>query len=901
MKIPLALAIVNADPAWCIFKLALQMYVAHSAWRAKRHIASCCVLEHCNSPATRAANFFNWLVLRSKSSPIDPDYRKWAMRFKITDSGFVPAANHTHAGAAKTRNDAIRSIRDFLQTHDLVGYDPSVSNSYRDHGVDGHRHVHSVKDICSSLRFKIGAYPRSSVITLVDTDYYLNDLDEYAPRPIILYTLNLPGLSGRTDDSTWYFNTRSTVVELISGGASYEHPVHDYAASDLIVIEHATMDPNWLQLCNPWSHKSAFTVYDVHRHPIDGTNKQVVFLCPNTTVNMSLWRFQLYSRVFMGKQLDVPILASASRITEIGKFLVLKCWVNGVLGVSFKRKLDQSSDSAVFLPEAMFNGLVHIALTRTTPGEIGRYLISWKYPMTGASTATLEEFFKVELPSNQHVNLYFAPVTSRGDGFDNVPPGKGVSVAPAILENVGGVLIQNDAADRKYLEERLKPNVNSKEFPAEFITYRREFLEKIAPEHRCGTVAMNTVQQVVDQQDRPAQQARNENTLRTTPSTKKEIRVAIKVETLNKIGAPRAISNVTGDHGIDASRIAHAIKPELMHLPFYLIGTVPQGVASKIRDLSELALTLDRTIVETDYSKCDETISAHLRTVLEMYILRMFPYVEHELIRQILDDDKNVPCRLNKVKFNSRGKNNSGSPFTSDLNTLVGAFIVFCHHRQRGETIENAIYYCGVAVGDDGLSIGGAKGEEVQFAASLTEVANILGMKLKVETHQAGGPLFFLGRLYPSPLLSFTSMSLPSVALAKLPIVTSQRESARADKFRGYYVTERNTPVTSNYIRAVARLYRFNVKKLCTEKEKKALKNRDKDMWYKTHCGPVPYDPCTDLELLVDAVAVNLQLSVGDVHKLMEQLDGVKSFEDLAKVRIFNAPVVGIDEVIRTL
>jgi hypothetical protein len=245
--------------------------------------------------------------------------------------------------------------------------------------------------------------------------------------------------------------------------------------------------------------------------------------------------------------------------------------------------------------------------------------------------------------------------------------------------------------------------------------------------------------------------------------------------------------------------------------------------------------------------------------------------------------------------------NNSGSPFTSDLNTLVGAFIVFCNHRQRGESVQDALDYCGVAVGDDGLSIGGLIGEEEDFAASLCEVAETLGMKLKVETHQAGGPLFFLGRLYPSPLHSPVSMTLPTSALAKLPIVTSKRKDALEDKFRGYYVTERNTPVTSNYIRAVARLHGFDITKTYTDKEMKALKERNKDMWYKSRCGPMPFNPRTDPHLLVDAVAVNLQLSVGEVRKLMEQLDGVKTHADLAKVRIINAPTPGIDDVIRTL
>jgi len=322
-----------------------------------------------------------------------------------------------------------------------------------------------------------------------------------------------------------------------------------------------------------------------------------------------------------------------------------------------------------------------------------------------------------------------------------------------------------------------------------------------------------------------------------------------------------------------------------------MVGKSPLEIADCVRALTEFCVKHKLKVGETDYSKLDETISSDIRSeIFEPTVKRAFAREHHEYVERVLRDDTELDGNVGEIKIKTGSKNNSGSGLTTDVNTVTSPFVVYVAHRIRGFNPRDAFARCGIAFGDDGLSPGGPGG--TGFDELCVSVAASIGLKLKYLEHEPGDPLFFLGRLYLSPLTSSVSMALPSKVLRKLPICIGKASEHRAHRLLGFYVTEKHVPVVSDYIEAAARAYKVDLSIMPPDME--ALRTKDRDLFHKLKHGPYPYEDA-DVPLLLDAVCKDLSLSQAEVEELRTKLRAVQTVKDLEGIKIPLPPLEGLD------
>lgn len=814
----------------------------------------------------------------------DSGFRSLALRFDLSlQSDYRPPAGHTHGGAAKERFDVIHNIRARLQ-HRYHMVDPSLAKRDSIYDTSGYRHVYSVKDLSQSLPLRTFHKARSTlrkhkVITLIDQDYYFNDLQQFSGTPLVIYTMRCDSLAGRGINSTYYFSEVDNVVERIEGGAVYNQRLFDYSSDQLV------MRGNWFG-----GLLSNFTVYDVHSKAV-GTNKMVVFLCPASTHYVPLWLYTLLMRVLVGQWLRVPLLDKLRSVQSHGQFLVGKFYRQTGLWYSIKRRADMSPDSAVDLPESVFMGLSYLSknLTRSwSAGEVERYTSEWGHPIRGPALPTVCEFFSTPFVPSNSVNVFIPPDTSLGDRVTDVGKLKGRLAAPAIVTNPAVVLSHNDAADRSYVNERMLPNRNSKKFSPQQIVWAGEYVKQMS--RQTDFLVPLTLEEVLALQDKPLQRARNKKELGHLPKENPGTKTNLKSEATLKEGPGRGVNTCETSHTWITARYAYAAKRVTSRLHHYVVGLPPLEIAKRVRELARNAHALGCVVFETDFSKLDETISEDMRVhIFNPLMYRMFKKEYHAELKTALDNDWGCRGRCGKIKIPDMGpKNESGSGFTTAINTAVAPFPLYCYYRGQGLSIVDAFKRMGVAFGDDGLSIGCDAQSSDEGSAALVAEASSIGLNLKVLVHKPNEPLFFLGRSYPSPMTSLVSLALPSTSLSKLPVTLNELPQSLVDRFRGYFVTEKHVPIVREYIEAVARVKGFAL--TFSKKDLEKLRDSDKDTYYRVSAGPYPYEAHDDT-VIMDRVCTDLRLTQREVEERCDALRSIKNVEDFDKILINNTRI----------
>jgi len=818
------------------------------------------------------------IIVRLTRHLFDPDFRRLAIAFELVDNvDYCPPPGHTHGSAAYQRFRAVHSIRTALKEY--TQYDPSLAK--RDllyAGVRGHRFPHSVKDLSAQLPLRC-IRTGKIVVTLIDQDYYFSDLCQYGGKPIVLYTMCVDALSGKGNDSQWHFETPECVVESIKGGAVYRQRLFDYGSDQLVI-------PHWKFGLIP-----SFTVYEVHSKRVDQTNKMVVFLCPTSTHFLPIWLFSFYTRIFLGHWMSFPILGKMNSVKQHGNFLVGKFSATDGAYYSIKRCGDISFNSCVNLPEGVFLGLQFLSknlVKSWSAGEVERYSTEWGYPIRGTALPTVCEFFSTPFVPGNSVNVFIPPNTSLGDMITDVGKQKGRLAAPPIVTNPATVLSTNDAAHRSYVDERMVPNKNLAKFDEQLIAYAEEYVKQLVRQpHKCNPISL---EDLMTRQSNPRQRVRNAAELGHLPRIKPTVKTFMKSEAALKDAPARGVNSCATSHTWLTGRFSYGLKPLLGNLHHYVVGLPPMEIAKRVQGLARNAKASGRCVFETDFSKLDETISDDLRTyVFEPFMYRAFNKDTHEELKKALDDDKHCRGNVGSIVIPDMGpKNISGSGFTTTLNTVSAPFPLFVFFRMQGNSILDSFKYLGVAFGDDGLSLGVPYAEAAEGAKVLTDIADSMGLKLKVITHGELSPLFFLGRSYPTPSTSLVSMGLPSKVLPKLPVTLSDLPQNIIDRFRGYYVTERHVPLVKEYIEAVARVMKFSLEISPEAREK--LFVTDKDLYHRIRHGPFPYEE-SDETALLNNVCLDLNLTQDEVQQRCAALVQAKTIEDFDNIKINNIRV----------
>jgi hypothetical protein len=486
------------------------------------------------------------------------------------------------------------------------------------------------------------------------------------------------------------------------------------------------------------------------------------------------------------------------------------------------------------------------------------------------------------------------------------------------------------------------------------------FIDQVSRESGIGlaTVTLCAPQVIFDRRTQALQAARLKryaelDAVAALPKTNLKSEVAAKASV-----APRGITQLNEELAIQTGRVGLLIKEILKQCEFFMPGGSPHDIATALREYTKLALEASSDdencqvsgMHDTDYTKMDETISEYIYKSLFMKFVLAFVHPhDYEEVKKTLEDNVDITTLLNGKLVKTGYKNNSGSGVTTELNTLVAAFVEYAStcfaitrftHRLRHNTeldfttvrrstIKTALTYyskntkldhiywgefmfkdnapdmwsipyavIGPKFGDDGVGVHLPKISDRDWATAASFVTGTIGMILKVSFSRPENGTFFLGRHYPRPLESLASYADVPTACRKLSIARNLSLERYEQKLHGYWTTDSKTPGIREYLIAVARMYDVELRaydgvvevdeegRPVLTREMADLLASDRDMFYRVAGGPYCVED-DDVPMMMEAIAPQINFdNSSEAEAWLKSLSECASWEELDAFQI---------------
>ena len=742
-------------------------------------------------------------------------------------------STHPHPEAASLRSAVSRAIDNFARQAGLDVY--SVSASSRDEG-DRERLYHSVRDYAQP--FALDEIGPNHLLKFVDVDYYA-DLPRYLSygRPTILYTFVPVAAAGQVPDGS-YSIREDRVTVRVDGGACYEHGLWDFS-TDFITVGGAR--GLWVYTVDQLSFAEDPSRRVVGLFPEVYIPWTAAWLCKRQPLQRRTLERDGVVRVdYREGSRDMVSLSLAGRATSVS------------------------------LPLNLYEAIVvrHSSAKWKVISDVERYLSSSGIDSPSINAALLFEILNKGAGFERDVPVTgVAHVVRNADHYQAVGPlvtedGREyarVVSPPLVLPGTGAAApcnsYNNDVA---CIKGRVNDVRNTKTPPGIFNKWADEFVKLIVPVAGIGTPV--TLDEVMDNQNRPTQIARSEQAFPTMHAVSGcDVKSFQKAEFYPKENFPRNISTVPTDHTLRLSRYTYGLKKQrLLECLWYLPCKTPPEIAEALVAFCLLHQSVD----ETDYGKFDGTLSEWLRINVEFAVyLRWVSREYYDELRELLFAELQAKGRTKfGVKYNPGCSRLSGSPLTTDGNTIINAFVAYCCGRMRGLVSHEAWREIGLCYGDDGVTC--------HPQAVVSKVAQLLGLDIKIIHHEKHDPVGLLGRLFPDPWTSNESVQDPARTIGKIHLSvttdTVPREIAAVHRATGYLATDSLTPLLGNYCRAVRRVLSH------VEPDARYAEQLRRDDRYVSVGGSWPQ---LSTAVTAKVVAERLGLSVSELNALCDKLD----------------------------
>jgi len=877
----------------------------------------------------------------------------------------VDATQSNHPVAGASRKVGVTATRNCLHNAGFRMFDMSISGAMRDHKATGRREVHDIKDLQHA--HVDGKFEQDMVYTFVDQDYYIDSFAPYAGSNMVVITAEYNKLAGEGTDSNWYYTEHDgevVVVERVAGsnGATYstQRP-WNYTANDFIYIEHLG--------------KTTFTTYNVIIKFQPGTHRKWVWLSRVSTTRLSKSVCDMMRTVAQESGLGGMPLRKANNVVVVQGDSKLKQdkFLLGMFGdpksptFSIKYACDEGPNTSQELSENQFR--VFNLMGKNQPkgygvSEVKRTMQMHMVWRPGGLEPLIVAFFKIPVEYRPRPNIMYTRQDGSlaGEVDEGAPALEG---APNAFGGGPGVAdTKSDAAHDAYKAKRLEEYSNKIDPPKELkevvAKLHTHFVEQVSRETgiTLASVPLCGAEVIYERRTQALQAARlkrHSELVARPPVGKTNLK--------NEVGpkasvAPRGITQYNEEMAIQTGRVGLLIKEVLKHCSFYMPGNSPNDIALAIRHLTQIAMEShvpdgERQVSgvhDTDYTKMDETISKYIyEEVFVKFVLAFVHPNDCEEVKKVLADNVDITTMLNGKPINTGFKNNSGSGVTTELNTIVAAFVEYVstclaitkhvyrvkHTKEvdfsvvRKNTIRNALVHyrdsndlshifwggfmfrgvevdiysipyavIGPKFGDDGVGahLPHITDADWQSAAMWFTVA--IGMKLKVSFSRPEDGTFFLGRFYPRPLQSLASYADVAKACRKISIARNSDIEKYKLKLHGYWTTDSKTPGIREYLIAVARVYGVELR--CYEgiveldgmgrpvlsDEMAHLLANDKDMFYRVANGP--YDVTDeDVPMMSEAIAPQLNFeSSAEFEMWIDALQDCATWEELDAFQI---------------
>jgi hypothetical protein len=761
----------------------------------------------------------------------------------------VSRTGHPHPDAANERNASTVAITSMIKA---MGYKPYViSPSKREEGADGIRMMYCAADLNQDVH--CDEITENHIIMGTDVDYYadLHELCSHA-RPIILYTFNPTRAAGVVSEG--HFTICDNKVRyLVAGGKTVEHPVWDYSQDVVFtdVYHDSILSSLWRYLHRlltglptPSMIASHVDMWEVSSH------RRVVAITPYAMLP------SLFATALQGERLKhmdysmghgfhgvvdygvTPATISLARSGQLACATLPLCRFQA-MQVSHrlsKAKLlgDTSRRSELSVDEAP---ILHEFLVHSSGVPAETY------------SPRLASHYTVVTPNPTPADLLDAGKTY---ARRYAPPPLGIqAVFPTLCEENARASIDGRVTKPQRTAVRATSTVM-----AIYHEYATDFVDLVVGK-AAGTGIPLTLDEVNERQNRPAQRVRTA-ARDMDLSERFRVKAFTKREAYNVPNDPRNISSCPTMHTLGLSSYTLALKDELLKKQtFYVPGATPCEIAERLMDLA----AKHEVLVETDFSRFDGHINEFLRERVEFPVYRSYFHPSYRKnLNGFLRAELNPKARLDDVKYEPGCSRLSGSPLTTDGNTLINAFAQYVIQRKNGYTRVEAFNHLGLICGDDAVVP-----ECGITTESRTKITMKLGLPMKVaRTASAGKPIGFLSRVFVDLWTTPASIQAPLRTLLKIHTTVdtvSELMDAGIAKATGYKVTDSQTPIIGNWVRCYLRQARQTAANLPT---------RDVPYYSTAEFVDGPWPQSGDL---IGLVAEDLGVSEQDVAEYCDALD----------------------------
>nr|ADK97710.1 unknown [Tetnovirus 2] len=628
-----------------------------------------------------------------------------------------------------------------------------------------------------------------SLLYLQDVDYY-TDMNYIlgAGLPVVLYTIIPRKAASRKQEYAYRFENGQFLFTS-NGGTAFSHLLWDYDL-DTCAIERSPQ--TWLS----WflGPRERMVTFFEKTEVYLGMDRYLVFFIP---------RYRVSGWTYDKMNLGISRLVRRS-VTSNGVTIWPDRATPGLLSLALQGEFNYQTISIkreMLETVRLKMNLIGDTFKSSTHAEISRYLVNNKVvPVEEsalAATILCRLFGKIDIQLGP--DWY-------STGLDDIIRTGGQRLHPPLLNHPALLPNRSAKVEQITIDERIVGPQNVKN-PHQYRRFAEEFVEMSIPEPNVGVPYDLT--EVMERQHKPMQKLRHRTRgpwvvipqyEMVTPDGKVPITIDIqafqKVEPYANPKPARNISTTPSNHQYILSTFTLSMKETLKQHAWFIPSMTPSEVQASIE-----RLRLKPHLICRDFSSFDATVSRWLyaKVVRPMAQRWVHPDFYQDFIGSIDAEQDAIGYTQHGLQYPIASTRVTGSPTTSDHNTIINAFASYCVLRKLGQNRKTAFANLGMYYGDDSIDY-----FPVDKIAIHDEVMKELGLKAKTEVVYPDRPTPFLGRYF----VEGGSFCDPDRNLAKLHLSASSlpRDVAAMNKAMGYWSSDSKTPIIGEWAKCLIRL-----------------------------------------------------------------------------------------------
>jgi hypothetical protein len=702
--------------------------------------------------------------------------------------------NHTHGESAAERSTASLLMRRVAEGCGREAYYYQGSGADARAGRAYSRMHFWAKDLMAPYSdFDPGD---RDVISMVDVDYYVDDLEDMLVKrfqPYLFYTLVPSSAAKDCGEYDYRFLQDGKVEYGVRGGGRYVHKIWNWDGDSLRIVLRC-MGIDYAMAC-----------YAVERRQM-GPDHQLILLVPLVRTYNPFWVWLAKNRV-QARALERfnPVVGNFVRfyVSSAGETGGLDV-VTGIVGEYASSRVPAGVDSII------------ASTARTISGKLTRQTVLSKmdsaYGGRAGDTSGSEillEFHLSHAPTKERISLVDAVrryqyLARPADVDEDAKAGMTAFMQPLLDGGFVPDVCKNN--EQRMVDKRVKePTCVDKPVTKFVLDCMDEFIMRLVPKERQHTLHPVDVEEVYARQSKPSQRAilaEAEHT-RSTGVTSQ----FVKREAYGSINDPRGISTICGPDKRDYARFMYAFTDEVMKpQKWYAFGKTPLEVANRVAEVAQMATVNG---ANKDFSRMDGRHGEALHVFERKVYTAAFKQCYHAQLLELMDKHHHLKAKTAfGIRYTTAFHRLSGGADTSCGNTLDTAFIAFLTYRMQGFHANLAWGSLGIYGGDDGFDVD----VEPRTAA---RAASLVGQKLDLETIELGEPgVAFLARRYGPDVWYGDNNSCCDIKrqLAKfhltvnLPSKVTKQQKLQEKSF-SFALTDKNTPILGEFVNKALELF----------------------------------------------------------------------------------------------